>query len=306
MIGKLSVLIAAHAYPELLGRLITKLRRPFTSIYIHIDKGVDIRPFHSAFAELGIDDIHWVPRFNSMWATFGQVEASLSLLRQAVGGDRDSGRFILLSGQDYPLMPPEEMLAFFQLRQDVNFIESHPLPWKGWGGSGGMDRLEHFHFLLKSGRLEYPATDLPRSRRLKIAYALCKLALPCSRPLPPGIVFHGGANWWCLTREASQAVLDHVRLHPGFVRRFRLTKSADEIFFQTILANGNRQWRIDPDYLRCVFWDGRRNEFPATVRLEDFDEVAASGKLFVRKAHPAHSLPLLDRIDRELLKQGRA
>jgi len=50
-----------------------------------------------------------------------------------------------------------------------------------------------------------------------------------------------------------------------------------------------------------VFWDGRRNEHPALMRLEDFDEIQRSGKLFVRKVDPLQSAALLDRIDHDLL-----
>jgi hypothetical protein len=59
---------------------------------------------------------------------------------------------------------------------------------------------------------------------------------------------------------------------------------------------------VENNDLRCVLWDGRRNEYPATMRLEDFQEIAASGKLFARKMDPQSSAPLMDRIDKELLK----
>ncbi|MBF0501980.1 MAG: hypothetical protein HQM09_17710 [Candidatus Riflebacteria bacterium] len=298
---RLSFLIAAHAYPELLARLVERIQRPFTSIFIHIDKGADIRLFQTVFEKRNIRDIHWVPRVHSGWATFGQVKASLSLLRQALYHDKESERFILISGQDYPLSSPEVMLEFFRHRKHVNFISCFPLPFNGWSGNGGFDRIRHHHFTFSGFRFEFPCVQVPSSRRIYLAYQLCRLLLPRTRSLPENIRFFGGGNWWDLTREAAEAIIEYTKQNPGFSRIFRFSKSSDEIFFQTILMNSGRQWILDNNILRSVFWDGRHNEYPSIVRLSDFDELVQSGKFFARKIHPEHSLSLINRIDRELL-----
>jgi hypothetical protein len=233
----------------------------------------------------------------SPWGSFGQVRASLSLLGEALEKDPGTERFILLSGQDYPLMTPAKMAAFFQQKAGTDFYTTHPLPWAEWNDSGGLDRLRRYHFCLGRRSFAYPSESLPGSRLVHAAYKACELLLPKERPLPTNITFHGGCNWWSLTRRSATIVFSFLRRNPSFVRRFRFTKFADEIFFQTALLNSPSRPVVENDDLRCVIWDGRRNEFPATLRLQDFDEVAASGKLFARKMHPLYSLPLLDRID---------
>ena len=92
-----------------------------------------------------------------------------------------------------------------------------------------------------------------------------------------------------------------MRRNPSFPRLFRYTHAPDEIFCQTALMNDGHNWPLKNDDLRCIIWDGRRNEQPALLRMSEFDEIARSGKLFARKMHPQHSLALLDRIDAELL-----
>lgn len=39
-------ILLAHKNPQLLQRLCTKLFAPYCRFYIHIDKAVDIAPFH--------------------------------------------------------------------------------------------------------------------------------------------------------------------------------------------------------------------------------------------------------------------
>lgn len=294
---KLAFLIAAHAHPRLLARLVKRLQSPASSIYLHIDRGADIRPFKAAFREARISEVHWVARVRSAWGSFGQVRASLSLLRQALEGEPRADRFILLSGQDYPLVTPAKMIAFFQEKGETDFFTAHPLPWAEWTGAGGLDRLRRYHFFLGRYSFSYPSEAIPGSRLVRAACKACELLLPRERPLPGDIAFHGGSNWWNLTRRSAETVFGFLHRNASLVRRFRFTKSADEIFFQTALLHSSSRAAVENDDLRYVIWDGRRNESPATLRLEDFDEIAASGKLFARKMHPLYSLPVLDRID---------
>jgi hypothetical protein len=295
---KLAFLIAAHTHPRLLARLIQRLQSAESSIFVHIDALADLAPFEVAFHDHSISGIHLVPRVRSPWGSFGQVRSTLSLLNEALVEDAKAERFILISGQDYPLMKPEAMAAF--LVQDC--MTYHPLPWSEWDGNGGLDRLRRFHFLLGRYSFTYPSETIPRSRLTHAAYVGCKVLLPRERSLPSGITLYGGSNWWNLSRNSVASTLDYLHRNSDFARRFRFTKSADEIFFQTVLLNAVADPSVSNDDLRYTIWDGRRGEFPATLRVEDFENIAASGKLFARKMHPEHSLALMDRIDDELLQ----
>ena len=297
---KIALLIAAHAYPELLVRLIKRLEDPVASIFIHIDKRADIRPFAALLRDRKNRGVHLVPRVCSRWGTFGQVNASLSLLRAALATDKDAAMFILLSGQDYPLLTPKLMAEYFEKNRNASFMSWARLPWSRWPDAGGFERLTHFHFFLGRDRVEYPSPDLPAKRGLRLFYSLCRSFLPAVRTLPQNITFYGGTNWWSLTREAAEYIFRFLRENPSYVKIFRYSKSSDEVFFQTILLNW-RDAKITNNDLRCVFWDGRRGDYPAVLIHEDFDEVKNSGMLFARKVHPDHSATLMNRIDAELL-----
>jgi hypothetical protein len=297
---KIALLIAAHAYPELLVRLIKRLEDPVASIFIHIDKCVDIRPFVALLRDRKSRDVHLVPRVCSRWGTFGQVNASLSLLRTALATDKDATKFILLSGQDYPLLTPKLMAEFFEKNRNASFMSWVRLPWSNWSDAGGFERLTHFHFFLGKDRVEYPSSEPPAKRGLRFFYSLCRWFLPAVRTLPQNIAFYGGTNWWSLNREAAEYIFRFLQENPDYVKIFHYSKSGDEVFFQTILLNWGDAKLVNND-LRCVFWDGRRGDYPALLTHEDFDEVKNSGKLFARKVHPDLSSRLLDRIDVELL-----
>jgi hypothetical protein len=298
---KLAFLIAAHAHPRLLARLIQRLQGPVSSIIVHIDAGVPLQPFEDAFHDRGISGVHMAPRVRSPWGTVGQVKASLSLLHEAMRRDRMADRFILISGQDYPLMSPAAMAGFFEQSGARDFLTFHPLPWSAWDGDGGLDRLRRFHFAMGRHGFTYPCENVPPSRRVGAAYAACKILLPRERPLPRDIALHGGSNWWNLSRASVLSLLQYLHCNHTFLRRFRFTKSADEIFFQTALLNSTPSPSPANDDLRYTVWDEGRGEMPAVLDSNDFDSIATSGKLFARKMEPERSAALMDRIDNELL-----
>lgn len=300
---KIAFLIATHQYPELLLRLVKRLESPIASIFIHLDRNADARPFRAVFADRGVDSVHWVPRVRCRWGTLDQVKVSLLLLREALAKDREAELFVLLSGQDYPLRRVESMADYFEVNRGVSFLSWAKLPWSIWPDAGGFERLTHYHFVVGGDRLEYPSREIPQKRRLRLLYLVCSLFLPATRPLPKDLKFYGGLNWWNFTRETAEYIFECLENNPNLLKRFRHTKSSDEIFFQTILLNRPGAKLVNDD-LRCVFWDGRRAEFPAILRASEFDEIQNSGKLFARKLHPCLSRDLMDRVDAELLGLG--
>jgi hypothetical protein len=298
---KLAFLIAAHAHPGLLARLIRRLESPVSSLFVHIDARAPLRAFEIALGDQG-SSVRMAPRVRSPWGSFGQVKASLSLLHEAMRRDPGADRFILVSGQDYPLMKPAAMAEYFAQNVGEDFLTYHPLPWAEWDGDGGLDRLRRFHFSMGGHGFTYPSADAPRSRRIRAAYAACRMILPRERPLPRDFALHGGSNWWNLSRASVSTILRYLSQNPAFARRFHFTKSADEIFFQTALLNAAPSRVPANDDLRFTVWNRSRSEQPAILGMDDFNALAASGKLFARKMDPDRSAALMDRIDDELLR----
>jgi hypothetical protein len=135
---------------------------------------------------------------------------------------------------------------------------------------------------------------------LALAEFLASLLLPAKRKFPAGYTPHGGWAYWCLSREHAEYVHRFAQTHPAFVKFFRFTKSADEIFLPTVLLNSPFKGQIVNDDLRYVDWSSN-DCTPRILRCADVPKLAASPKLFARKFDTTVDAAVLDLIDEQLL-----
>lgn len=96
-----------------------------------------------------------------------------------------------------------------------------------------------------------------------------------------------GWQWWCLTHECAQYVLNYVDANRDVVRFFRSTSIPDETFFQTIIANSEFAHTLSPGLARGVIsgnhyirWSESK---PCVLREDDFAALTASEACFARK-----------------------
>ncbi|MDR2683370.1 MAG: hypothetical protein LBB64_05820, partial [Dysgonamonadaceae bacterium] len=75
----------------------------------------------------------------------------------------------------------------------------------------------------------------------------------------------------------------------------------EEIYFQTVLLNSEYAKNIVNDNLRYVSWKNAREESPAFLDNDDYEEIKMSNKLFARKFHEKHSEELKRRLMAEWL-----
>jgi len=74
----------------------------------------------------------------------------------------------------------------------------------------------------------------------------------------------------------------------------------DEIVIPSILLN-EHDLVIENEYLRFINWDGTREWHPNFLTLMHYDDIKNSEALFARKLNDEVSLPLVEKIERELL-----
>ena len=98
-----------------------------------------------------------------------------------------------------------------------------------------------------------------------------------------------------LTGKCVAQVLDFVKSNPSYVKSFRYTRCADEIFFHTIIMNYVSDITPENNDLRYIDWR-TGPEFPRTLRMEDYDRIKESGALFARKFAPAKDATIIDRL----------
>lgn len=296
---KIAYLIHAHKHPAQVARLVRSLAGGSTGFFIHIDKNVRISPFRRALDEVRESDVSFVRREDGSWGRFGIVRAALNGIQQILSARTRFDRITLLSGSDYPLANNHSIYNFFREHSSSTFMEFFPLPTAQWT-EGGMDRIERYHFRLFVNRI-FPPYESPSRTVAKLFYAALRLYFPLPRSFPTGLRPYGGSHWWSMNRDTARYVLDFCALRPDYIHFHHYTRSADEIFMQTILLNSTDERvyiNMIHDDLHYTDWTKPNVPLPAVLRKEDFSAMIRSGKLFARKFDIETDVAVLDLIDR--------
>ncbi|WP_181008490.1 beta-1,6-N-acetylglucosaminyltransferase [Sphingomonas montanisoli] len=230
-------LIAAHADPVQLGRLIAALRHDGARFFIHIDRKSDIAPFRERVS--GADIVYIDDRVDVRWGGWSQVAATLALIRAARQAYPLADYLTFMSGTHFPIRSNADRLAYVHGsgRELINIVG---VPSTELGKP--MTRFTRFFF---EGAYRNP-TLLKKVRGL-LFRAIGKLPLRNPAAHLGGRKLYAGSSWWTLSAEAIgliEAAQSDSRL-TGF---FRHTMCPDEAYFQTILGNS-------PLLDRCVRTD---------------------------------------------------
>jgi hypothetical protein len=283
---QLACIVLAHRGPEQLALLLSVLRHPQVRVYLHLDRRVPLEPLSRALADAGIRDAVLLPRRATRWGGADLVDAALDGLSRGVADGCDY--FCLLSGQDFPLRPIDEIVAFAEEAGDCSYMEHWPIPTSRWRFEG-RDRTDFYTYNVL-GRRE---TCVPRGEDLsslswkgRLLNELLRMrgVLKPHRRFPPYLRPFGGSQWWNLSRAASDHVLSFVDDHPGYRRYHEHTLAPDEFFFQSILLGTDfvSRHEIVNDHLRFMVWR-KGASHPATLRTDDLPAMVKGHQLFARK-----------------------
>jgi hypothetical protein len=283
---KLAVTVLAHRAPRQLARLLSAMRDPRVTFYVHIDRRADLAAFTRQRAAFDGVEVVLLPRRRTRWGGVELVDATLDGLARAVADG--CTYFVLISGQDFPLRPVAELLEFVEAAGDRSYVEHWPLPDPRWR-LGGRDRTDFYTYDLL-GRRE---TCIPRgedvsylSLRGQVLNETLRLrtVLKPARRMPPYVRPFGGMQWLNLSRAAVEHILRFVGEHPDYRRYHQHTLAPDEIFFQSILAGSDftRQYELVSDSLRFMVWPAG-SAHPGTLTAGDLPSALRSSALFARK-----------------------
>ena len=281
------ILVTAYKHTDWLPRVVNRLG-PDVAFFIHVDRKSSPRD-QAQYRQLCHSQKNRIAVFSQYevnWGGFNHLRAILLLVQKALESGMDYCH--LITGQDYPVKSADYFHA--ELDGKKNFIEFFPLPTDQWR-HGGLDRLVYYHLhdvfdaRTRIGRLSLDFfTALQRTMHLK-------------RSLPSTPRLYGGSTYWSLNRACLEYVLGYIEQAPAFLARFRHTFCAEEIFFQTILANSPLHETLINDNRRYICWHGRHGSTPAILEGEDFGSIMSSDALFARKMAYPMSQDLVDQID---------
>lgn len=253
-------LVAAHYGAEQFGRLVEALSGN-GRIVAHIDKKTDSWPFQEASGE-GVEFVQDDDRVDVKWGGWSVVEATLAMMRQVTPYLSENDYVVLLSGDSYPLQPPDSIDRFFAQKPGVQYINHVPMP--SIEASKPISRLSKLY-------VEYD----PRNGRANIVPKLIsRLGIP--RAYKAGLsgrTPYAGSTWWALTGAACQWILDEIDRDRRFVAFCRRTQIPDEFFFQTLLCNSPYASSIAPAVM-FADWSRPAGPKPAVFDGDHLTELA--------------------------------
>lgn len=280
----LAYIILAHKNPEQLFRLVSRLNHPDDYFFIHIDKKVDIKPFHVVFENSGFNIKFITRRENGRWGDLGIVKATINSLIELVNSNLQYTHVSLLSGQDYPIKPLSVIRSFFLNNVDKSFVEYIPFPVKHLN-YGGLHRIESYSFNIGTRRETYIPFKWKNNFNFKGKLQNIILRVICmflsKRKMPFGWQAYYGSQWWSLNYEAVNCVMKIIVEKEEYLNYHKYSLLPDEMFFQSILLN-NFKGNLINDNLRLIIWN-KADSHPATLTENNFNKLNASPKMFARK-----------------------
>jgi hypothetical protein len=289
---RLAYIILSHRLPRQLVRLIRVLGDADDVFFVHLDKRAGRQVNEELSREVlrypGIvGRVRLVKRHRCYWGAFGIVKATIEAINALVHSGVGYDRAILISGEDYPIKPRSYIKAFLQNHPDEEFMESFALTsknkWSEYAGAyHALARVLHWHLRFRSRTLHIPVV----------------------RRFPDGMRPHGGSQWWCLSRACIEYICHFIQNHPTFVNYFKHAFIADELFFQTIVANSPFAEKLSGHDLTYTDWDQPQPPYPATLGKQDLPKLIASPQLFARKFNSRADPEILDLVDQQILARS--
>lgn len=312
-------LIIVHKSPKQFQRLVRALDAPWVNFFIHVDKKCHDKEFEFLIPEKG--NVHYVKKMNRVdvrWGDACQIDAYLACMRLAISS-RVEGRFVLISGQDYPLRTPAYIRDYFDSHKDYNFMTIYPIPDPvKVSENGGYERLISYTFDCKNPKDERMKAKIqPKSLRLKTILGFYRLLRYRSELLPLAIKFYFKKRvypkslamyfnevWWALNKDAVQKFIS-IYENPEIRDFYKYTHCPDETSFSSILlANPEFEKTLMP-MCHYIDWSSSKNASPKTIDESDIPKIKAEMEtkpyvMFARKFE--ENAKVLDLIDDLFLK----
>lgn len=270
---KYAICILAHGKPELLEKLVRRLQSGNTEIFIHLDAKCDIKEYGAISGATFIDK-----RVKVFWGGRSMVIAMYNLIDHVIQNS-DCDYLLFISGQDYPVVAPDEYDKYIDIK--TNYIDYEAVPNKKWFNDG-IDRVIYF-YPFKTSKTFISRGLLKLQKILNIKKNLESLTFKVYR----------GSQWININRDTARFIHDNWF---KFYRFFRFCNVPDEMIFQTIILNSDMRHTVCNSSLRYVRYD---NDEPhaAYVNTDILRSIKDKSILFCRKIKNEQ---VFDEFDREL------
>ena len=271
---KHAYLIIAHTQPELLKKLLKKLDDERNDIYLHIDSKAKDYPLDEIAAVVEKSKCIFTERTDVKWGSYSQIHCEMLLLKEAV--KEEHAYYHLLSGMDLPIKSQDEIHAFFEMHDGLEFVDEDLLEIS----EAALSRVKYAHrFYGKAGTMADVLGALSSKGQKFLGIDKTKKY--------DGIVFQKGRNWFSITHGLAKRV---VEKEDWIKEVFAQSVCGDELFLQTIARNSEFAEKIcNPNTMpevpdtRYIDWERGSNNNPYVFKASDFEELMKANALFARK-----------------------
>lgn len=276
-------LIITYTDPKQTERMIRKMIHPDFDFYIHVDKKNDIKS-HLYLETL--QNVYFIRnRVDVRWAGYNTIRAIFNGIKEICDSGRKYSFINLLSGQDYPLKPIDQLANFFKENKGKEFLAYKDMV-NDWQDE--LFRVRKFHLM----NVRFRGRVLFRQETLEkiLNYIFGE------RRMPYNLHPYGDSMFWMLSPELALYVTNKVENDKRLKRFFYFTWASDELLFQTIIMNSPYKERVINKNYRYIDWSENKAN-PKILKEEDFQELKESSMLFARKFDMAKNVRILDMID---------
>lgn len=271
---KHAYLIMAHTQPELLKKLVMLLDDERNDIYIHIDSKAKNYPIEEVAAVLRKSACFFTERTDVTWGSYSQINCEMVLLKEAT--KTEHAYYHLLSGMDLPIKSQDQIHAFFEKYDGLEFVDED-LPEIS---EAALSRVKYAHkFYGKRGSIKDVLGALSTKGQRILGVDKTKKY--------EGIIFQKGRNWFSITHGLAKLVVEKE----SWIREvFEQSVCGDELFLQTVARNSKFSEKIcNPNTMpdipdtRYIDWERGSNNNPYIFRESDFEELKNAPGMFARK-----------------------
>lgn len=297
-------LLLAHTYPKYVENLCNVLK---WKIYVHLDKRQNMKDWEPIVKDK--KNIKFVSnRIKINWWWWSMIQWTLNWLKEIYPSLKEDDHVVIISWQDYPIKNSVEIDKYFQLvkgKSIVNVYDDedwnnnlvkryHWWYYRDLNIPRWIDNI--FHFLWW---IFYDVSNLKNPITVYIIERFLNLFLPKRRYLIDKFKIYWGSQRMALSTKHVKYLLDYVKTKEGkkVSNSYERVLIPDETFFHTLLLNSKYKNEIINESLWYIDWKSWP-EYPRILRLEDYEKMKKSNKLFARKFDTC-SCELIERINRE-------
>lgn len=260
-------------------------------VYIHVDKK------SRTITDEDIDKLNRISgctairKYDIKWGGFNHVRAILELIMMAVANE-EAAYLHMLTGEDFPLMSPEELDEQF-LDSDkiyMSYIKPEDLP------ETVTERYRYYNWFQDKN---------VKNKVLWMIQHMTVLIQKKAGVCRPGIgeftSIYKGLVYISMPKAAAAYVVEYVACHEEFWDDLYRCQVPEEFLFQTLFMNEPR-WakQVENRELRYMDWSRGDGSSPCYLTEDDYEKIKAGRCVFARKFHPEISKGLRDRLRKEI------